>query len=857
MINNNKKYFNIILFSFIIQLILLCIVNPNYSKAITDIDYSNEIAIIPSFTSYEDFVNKFLQAAENVYHIAHEHWHYEDSSSIPPCADGKITCERLICRALWDIGFTDQKSGGFPVKGGVPGEYLLTHGFEFHEGQYDIQPGDIVRVNGGRESGDYGHTFLIVEYDPETQICKKFDMGHESRIRMAQPFTAQLVEQGWIDRGRTYDGYYRWKGGSSSKGALQSIKSVIDIETGKPEKYDIMIDENKIDSENGLEIPITQTSIDSILYNNDFTSNIDFFETNSFENKVELKSTDTDAKDEEQKKWEDLKTYVRIIYRVLLYIALALMITSIILIGILLVIETLSSNKINSFVEKNLKNGKSVKQNIQEKRLIEQWVYTMITLILIILVINMSISMTAGISNLSISQNENVLDSVVVYAKLNNSFRGSMSDGIAVKKDIDENTLDKNGNNLVERIKPSLHNNNINNLVDIDGTRLYLSYLEIPYYDLNGQVQIGEMIVHKDLADEVLLIFQELYNIQYPIERMELVDNYTNKTNGKEADDWTSIQANNTSAFNYRKANDGQRDLDNLSNHAYGKCIDINPLVNPYIINYYNNSEKPYTTHVPEDGPNGTNEAVNYNDKFIKRNEMTGWTEIEKKERIAKDTEIYRIFTKYGWTWLEYAGGNNYDLDSQHFQKLDASNAKAINWNSLNNSNTSSNGNGGLIYNFDKNTNSNSIKEVYFTTNFEGLYMMLSNYDWNNNSGHNIIYLVCGLVLTVFKIVLHYLLYFRMLIIAIMIAVVPAIIIVDEIMKFMGNRGILKKWCAIYLKLLLLRPILQITYTILGKVNVRSVEDNPFYIMIVVAILSIICVFYIKNIIANIKKKDD
>ena len=33
--------------------------------------------------------------------------------------------------------------------------------------------------------------------------------------------------------------------------------------------------------------------------------------------------------------------------------------------------------------------------------------------------------------------------------------------------------------------------------------------------------------------------------------------------------------------------------------------------------------------------------------------------------------------------------------------------------------------------------------------------------------------------------------------------------------------------------------------------------NNPFYIMIVVAILSIICVFYIKNIIANIKKKDD
>lgn len=54
-----------------------------------------------------------------------------------------------------------------------------------------------------------------------------------------------------------------------------------------------------------------------------------------------------------------------------------------------------------------------------------------------------------------------------------------------------------------------------------------LSYLTIPYFDFNGSVQQGHMIVNKKLADEVLLIFQELYKIKYPIEKMELIDNFS------------------------------------------------------------------------------------------------------------------------------------------------------------------------------------------------------------------------------------------------------------------------------------------------------------------------------------------
>ena len=53
------------------------------------------------------------------------------------------------------------------------------------------------------------------------------------------------------------------------------------------------------------------------------------------------------------------------------------------------------------------------------------------------------------------------------------------------------------------------------------------------------------MVVNAAIADEVLEIFQELYAIRYPIEKIRLVDDY-------DADDERSMADNNSSAFYYR-----------------------------------------------------------------------------------------------------------------------------------------------------------------------------------------------------------------------------------------------------------------------------------------------------------------
>lgn len=198
-----------------------------------------------------------------------------------------------------------------------------------------------------------------------------------------------------------------------------------------------------------------------------------------------------------------------------------------------------------------------------------------------------------------------------------------------------------------------------------------LSYLTIPYYDFEGNVQEGHMIVNAQLADEVLLIFQELYNIKYPIQRMELIDNFSGSNHLIGADlDYASIEANNTSAFNDRVTVDVNSVGTQPSLHATGQAIDINPQINPYIT---------------EDRTSAHPNAQKYN---TNRDTKEGWTDVEKAACITMDSEIYEIFTKYGWKWL---GNANNTGDTQHFYKDDLSNVATINSSQVNSSGTNQN----------------------------------------------------------------------------------------------------------------------------------------------------------------------
>jgi hypothetical protein len=156
-----------------------------------------------------------------------------------------------------------------------------------------------------------------------------------------------------------------------------------------------------------------------------------------------------------------------------------------------------------------------------------------------------------------------------------------------------------------------------------------LRQLTLAYLDFNGKQRTGILLVNKDLADEVVRIFQSLFQHGFPIEHMAPIEDYG-------GDDDASMAANNTSAFNCRDAT-GKPGV--FSNHSWGRAIDINPLTNPYV--------------------KGDKVLPPAGRRYLDRTKAF-------RGSILKDSFIVQEFEKAGWTW----GGRWPDRqDYQHFEK--------------------------------------------------------------------------------------------------------------------------------------------------------------------------------------------
>jgi hypothetical protein len=99
-----------------------------------------------------------------------------------------------------------------------------------------------------------------------------------------------------------------------------------------------------------------------------------------------------------------------------------------------------------------------------------------------------------------------------------------------------------------------------------------LRLLRMSHWRFDGKVRQGRLIVHRDVARDVLAVFRRLYDARFPIRRIVPVDAYGGS-------DFRSIEADNTSAFNCRFVAGTTR----WSEHAYGRAIDVNPIENPYV----------------------------------------------------------------------------------------------------------------------------------------------------------------------------------------------------------------------------------------------------------------------------------
>lgn len=163
--------------------------------------------------------------------------------------------------------------------------------------------------------------------------------------------------------------------------------------------------------------------------------------------------------------------------------------------------------------------------------------------------------------------------------------------------------------------------------------RSSLRYILCLHRDDGGRAIVGEMVVNKAIADDVLHIFRELFEGGYPIERMRLIDYW-------DADDERAMTANNSSSFNFRFISHTRK----VSKHGMGMAIDINPLYNPYTKTLRNGT----TIVEPAAGK-----------AYLDRRRQFRY-------KITRGDLCHRLFRKYGFRW----GGDWKTMkDYQHFEK--------------------------------------------------------------------------------------------------------------------------------------------------------------------------------------------
>jgi len=154
--------------------------------------------------------------------------------------------------------------------------------------------------------------------------------------------------------------------------------------------------------------------------------------------------------------------------------------------------------------------------------------------------------------------------------------------------------------------------------------------IRLKYYSFDGRVHQGQMVLDKDLVRDVKKVFDVALKEKFPIKSVIPISDMRFRKNGRWDDD-LSMAAGNSSSFNYREITGGGR----LSNHAYGRAVDLNTFQNPYIKGKISlPSGAKYDPTAP-----GT---------------------------FTADSPIVKTFISLGWAW----GGNwKSPTDYQHFEK--------------------------------------------------------------------------------------------------------------------------------------------------------------------------------------------
>lgn len=166
-----------------------------------------------------------------------------------------------------------------------------------------------------------------------------------------------------------------------------------------------------------------------------------------------------------------------------------------------------------------------------------------------------------------------------------------------------------------------------------------LRLLRFNFHGFDGTIKRGPMVVNEAVAQDVLWVFEQLFDAGFPIKRLGL----TKEFRPERYEDHRRITSHRsvTAAFNCRPVILPTGPIDTYSQHSFGWAIDLNPLQNPF---------------VTADGFVRNRVAERYLDRS---KDLEGM--------IHDGDVVVRSFAAIGWSW----GGRWTSPDYMHFSLTD------------------------------------------------------------------------------------------------------------------------------------------------------------------------------------------
>jgi len=106
-----------------------------------------------------------------------------------------------------------------------------------------------------------------------------------------------------------------------------------------------------------------------------------------------------------------------------------------------------------------------------------------------------------------------------------------------------------------------------------------LSLLRFNYWDLEGAVERGPMVVNSSVATQVLWVFRQLFDARFPLQHVALARAFSQR----QLENHPNSHGSTTASFNCRPVVTPEGAGATFSQHSYGLAVDLNPLQNPFV----------------------------------------------------------------------------------------------------------------------------------------------------------------------------------------------------------------------------------------------------------------------------------